>query len=124
MKKILIGLLAIFILIALTACGAKGKNAESVAKEFFTALQTQDFDTAKKLSTEESAGMLTLIEGFMVEGNEDMNNRFGLVSVEETGDTAAATFEAWNEASPDDKDTETMSMVKVDGDWKKKVEKE
>ncbi|MFO8144594.1 MAG: DUF4878 domain-containing protein [Candidatus Syntrophosphaera sp.] len=124
MNKLLIGLLAIVILVALAACGTSSDNPQAVAESFFSALETKDFEGAKKLATENSAGMLDLIQGFMQEENQDINNRFNVVSVEENGDNATITFEAWNSENPDDKDTDTMDMVKVDGAWKVKVEKE
>lgn len=124
MKKILIALVAIAILIAFTACGTSSKNPQAVAESFFNSLENKDFEGAKKLATAESAGMLDLISGFMQEDSKDMNNRFKVVSVEEEGDTATINFEAWNSETPDDIDTDTMDMVKVDGDWKVKVEKQ
>lgn len=124
MKRTLITLAVIAILIALAACGSSGKGPEAVAKSFLSALESKDFEAAKKLATEDSAGMLTLVEGFMQEDDKTQNNRFSVVSVEEEGDSATVTMEAWNSETPDKKDTDTLNMVKENGDWKVKLEKD
>jgi PBP1b-binding outer membrane lipoprotein LpoB len=68
MKKLSLLLLVVIAIMGLTACGNK---AENTAKSFFKALETQDFDTAKKLATEDGQQLLTLIQSMSESAPEE-----------------------------------------------------
>ncbi|MCK9557897.1 MAG: DUF4878 domain-containing protein [Candidatus Cloacimonetes bacterium] len=120
MKKISILLLVIVALLGLAACGNK---AESTAKSFFNALENQDFDAAKKLTTEEGQQLLTLVEGFAQSAGEEQiadmkKNKYEVVETVIDGDSAVVKYRQWNTDKPDEKEDHDLQMKKVDGAWK------
>ncbi|HCM16460.1 MAG: hypothetical protein WCY87_02740 [Candidatus Cloacimonadales bacterium] len=120
MKKISILLLIIVALLGLTACGNK---VESTAKSFFKALENQDFEAAKKLSTEEGQQLLTLIEGFAQSADEEQiadmkKTKYEIVETVVEGDSAVVKYRQWNTDKPEAKEDHELQMKKVEGAWK------
>lgn len=106
------------------ACGGSSDDPQAVAKDFLTALADQDYDAAKKLGTENTVQMLTMIESMadMAPEGEDMDMGADMDAIEwgETevdGDSAVVHYKA------EDKE-EKLDLVKVDGEWKVDMKKE
>jgi len=125
-KRIIVALLLVATLFALTACGNK---PEKTAQAFFNAMETHDIAAAKKLATQDSQALLTMAEGFLTEMDADQKAKldklkYNILETKVDGDSAVVTYEEWEAASPEAKKTKTLNMVKEDGNWKVKVEKE
>ena len=129
MKRIIIAILVIASLLLIAACGSKASGPEKTAQAFLDALENYDFTTAKSLATEESQGLLTMAEGFIGQmsdtDKEELDKKgYKIIKTEIEGETAVVTFEEWDVNDPETKKTNTLDLVKVDGDWKVKIEKE
>ncbi|MCB5253361.1 MAG: DUF4878 domain-containing protein [Candidatus Cloacimonadaceae bacterium] len=126
MKKLVYVFLIGLTLLALTACGVK---AEKSAKEFFNALEKQDFEGAKKHTTEAGQQLLTMVESFAENMSEEQKaelskTKYNILSTVEDGDNAVVNYEQWEEDSPEDKVTHELKMIKIDGAWKVDLAKE
>ncbi|MCB5259917.1 MAG: DUF4878 domain-containing protein [Candidatus Cloacimonetes bacterium] len=120
MKKMIILLLVMVAIFALAACGNK---AESTAKAFFKALENQDFDAAKKLSTDEGQQLLNFLQEFSKNASEDQlselkNTRYEILETVIEGDSAVVKYKQWNTETPDKIENHDLQMQKVDGAWK------
>lgn len=120
MKQISILLLIIIAMIGLAACGNK---PEATAKAFFKALETQDFEAAKKLATPEGKELLSIIQSFAENVSEEQkeemkSTRYQVLSSSVDGDIATVQYEQWNTDSPDNKESHSIQMKKIDGAWK------
>lgn len=120
MKQISILLLIIIAMIGLAACGNKPK---ATAKAFFKALETQDFEAAKKLATPEGKELLSIIQSFAENVSEEQkeemkSTRYQVLSSSVDGDIATVQYEQWNTDSPDNKESHSIQMKKIDGAWK------
>lgn len=120
MKKLSLLLLVVIAIMGLTACGNK---AENTAKSFFKALETQDFDTAKKLATEDGQQLLTLIQSMSESAPEEQKaeltkKRYNVLETIVEGDSATVKYEEYSTDNPDDKTTQELQMLKVEGSWK------
>jgi hypothetical protein len=100
------------------------KGPQAVAAKFLSALNNQDYDKAKKLGTESTVQMLTMIEsmaGMAPEGEDlDMGADMDSIEwgdVEIDGDEAVVHYTL--EGSK-----EKMDLVKQDGKWKVDMKKE
>lgn len=124
MKQILIVILLLATLLAAVACGKKD-NPESVADAFLTALEKQDFEGAKKYATTESEAMLAIIQSFMSQMKEEDMGKYShkIISSTVDGDSAQVTYETWSSLTPEERETQDLKMVKVDGVWKASLEK-
>lgn len=119
MKKLVLIALVLLALFALTACG---KKPNTVAKNFFQALQDKNFEAAKKLSTFNSQGYIegieTMYKGFSpVEKKNFDKTKYTVEKVEVDGDTATITYKRWKLGSPESNEEKTAPMVKEDGAW-------
>jgi len=125
MKQLLISMLVVFALLALAACSSPEKKAEATAGAFLSAVEQQDFESAKGLVTKESEGMLSIIEGFVTSTNKDDLGSYqhNILSTVVEGDTARVSYETWTKDSPDTKETQELKLIKTDGDWKVSLEK-
>lgn len=61
MNKLVAGI-TLFAVVFLASCGAKELTPKDVAKEFLTALQSQNFDKAQEFATKESSQMLNMLK--------------------------------------------------------------
>lgn len=125
MKKLILAILVIVTLLALSACG---KKPENTARAFLDALEKHDFAAAKQLATEDSQALLSMAESFVnemtAEQKTEMDQKgYEITKTEVDGDSAVVTFEEWDVENPSEKKTNTLNLVKIDGDWKVKVEK-
>lgn len=126
MKKLIYILLIAVVLLALTACGSK---AEKSAKEFFNAMENQDFAAAKNHTTEQGQQLLTMLESFTENMSDEQKaemtkTKYNILKTVEKDDSAIVTFEQWDVDSPEDKDTHELKMTKIDGAWKVDLAKE
>ncbi len=126
MKHIIVAMLLVATLLALTACGAK---PEKTAQAFFKAMETHDIAAAKKLATQDSQALLSMAEGFLTEMSAEQKAKldkmkYNIIETKVDGETAVVSYEEWEASSPEAKKTKTLNMVKEDGAWKVKVEKE
>jgi hypothetical protein len=119
-RKIFILLLILLALIGLAACGNKPENT---AKAFFKALEIQDFELAKKLATPEGQELLSIIQSFSENISEEqkaelMSTRYQVLKSTIDGDVATVQYEQWDTKTPDQKETHSLQMKKLDGAWK------
>ena len=109
--------LALISLLLLAACSKN--NPETVAKDWLTAFYHQDFEYAKKLSTDETKAVLTNIQGFSSALDDSVKKKAKAVnitvkSVKTEGDKATVTFSASN--SPDQEEP-PLKLVKQNDKW-------
>jgi hypothetical protein len=124
MKKTMIVILILATLMAIAACGKKA-NPEGVADYFLTALEKKDFETAKKMATPESEGMISIIESFMANMKEEDVGVYQhqITNTVVEGDSAQVSYEIWTSLKPDEREQQELKIVKVDGQWKASLEK-
>jgi predicted small lipoprotein YifL len=126
MKKIIIASLVLAILLAVAGCG---KKPEKTALQFFAAMEKNDFEAAKKLVTKDSEQLMTLAQTFMTQMTDEQkkevgNKKYKILDTKVTGDSAVVSYEEWDQEKPEARSTKEMKMVKEDGDWKVKLDKE
>lgn len=112
------GLLVSLLCLGLAACG---DAPEDVAEDFVLSLAKADFDRAMELSTAETAVLLGMFKGAAgkkPEGARDKDVAFKALGTRIDGDTAVVTFVDENNGKED-----TLSLKKVDGDWKVAMKK-
>lgn len=124
MKRILI-IVAIVIAIMLAGCG---KKPEATAKAFLQAIEKRDFEAAKQFTTKDSQELLNLAKSFMdsmsEEQKEDMKDyKFKIVESKMDGETAIVTYQEIDAKDPRINKTKEMRLVKEDGNWKVKLDK-
>ena len=116
MKKTILSVAVIlFMALVLVSCS---NGASNVAKSWLTAFYHGDYEAAKKLSTEETKGMLTQFAQFssMIPDSVKQQNKkivINVKDVKETGDKAVVTYSTSDQAAK----TEQISMVKQNGKW-------
>ena len=119
MRRIaLFGLLGI-LLFALFACGAK---ADNTAKSFFKALESNDYETARSLSTPSSARTLDWMESkykMLPESSTESvaKVRYLVKKTEVQGEAATVSYDSWVVGRGESKESKTLEMVKEDGKW-------
>ncbi len=118
MKKGIIFLsLLVLAVVSLTSCS---KNTpEAVAKDWLTAFYHQDYDVAKKLSTEETKAMLVTIQGFSGSLADSTKQKakqvtINIKSVKTEGDKATVTFTASNAPNQEEP---PLKLVKQSDKW-------
>lgn len=124
MKKVLFAILIIATLLAALACSKKS-SPEGIADSFLSAMETRDFEAAKKLATPESEGMLSIFESFMANMTEEDMGVYShkILDTVVEGDSARVSYEIWTSVSPDEKEQQELKLVKLDGEWKASLEK-
>lgn len=120
MSKLSILLVILVTLIGLSACQPK---PETAANAFFKALENQDFEAAKELSTQEGQQLLSLIQSFAENADEEQlaemkNTKYKVIETKVEGDSAVVVYEQWDTTNPDSKESHELQMRKIDGDWK------
>lgn len=120
MKKLQI--LLICSLVALSvACGG-GDSPKSVAENFLKAMNSMDFEGAKKYGTEDTGKLLDMMSGFaeMVPDSTKANEtKIEITGEKVEGDKATVTYKE------DGREGEIpLNLVKVDGKWKVSMSKE
>ncbi len=115
-------LFAVFVsLFQLSAC--MSNDPKEVAKSFLIAVEMDNYDEARELSTPQTAKIIDLLESLSHMDNsvksENQTNDIRIISEKIVNDTAYVVFES------DPKDgRETLMLIKVEGDWKANVTKE
>lgn len=117
MKKTLLTLsLAASVAFFLTGCT---KNTpKDVAKEWLTDFYHQDYESAKKLSTEPTKAMMTTLQGFTNVLPDSIKQKakavsINILSVKEEGNTATVTFNT----TDDQKEQPPLKLVKQNDKW-------
>jgi hypothetical protein len=118
MKKRISFLSLIIISLALLT-GCSKNTPEAVAKDWLTAFYHQDYDAAKKLSTEETKVMLSTIQGFSGSLADSIKQKAKQVtitikSVKTEGDKATVTFIASNTPNQEEP---PLKLVKQSEKW-------
>ncbi len=123
MQKILITILIIASLLAVAACT---KKPEATATAFLKAVESKDFETAKQLVTSDSFAMLSIIESFVqnIDAADIGKIEHQITETKVNGDSAIVTYDQWDESTPDDRQSNEIKLVKVDGEWKVSLEKD
>lgn len=117
MKKILLSLSLILVTGAfLVSCNKS--SPKDVAKEWLTDFYHQDYDAAKKLSTEETKNMMNTLQGFTNALPDSVKQKakgvtITIKSVKEDGNNAVVTFVA----SDDPKEQPPLKLVKQNDKW-------
>ena len=109
----MIGIIALVAVIgfAMTACGGRNDSPSDVVRKAITAMERGDTRGIEATCTPELAA---LIISMMEKAQGQVTERGGIASAVETidGDTAIV------EVTYNDGTSETMNLVKVDGQWK------
>jgi hypothetical protein len=117
MKKI-IGMLAMAL--CLVGCG---KGPDNVAVRFFEAMRDGKYEAAMEMAAKDTKPLIGLMQGMMTEDKriEEFAGEYKAVETKIDGDTAKVKIEH----SKDGKSkTENVDLVKEDGDWKVKINKD
>lgn len=116
MKKIILSITAIAILaITVVSCGSKS-SPKDVAVKFTKALNSMDFEGAKKLGTPETSKMLDMIasiSSMMPDSLKEQAKNFKVEAKDEKIDGDKASVMVTN----GDKGEEKIDLVKKDGKW-------
>nr|MDK2851108.1 hypothetical protein [Candidatus Cloacimonadota bacterium] len=126
MKRLLYIILIILALMALSACE---KSSEKTARNFFDAMEQQNFAEAKKYVTQDGQELLSMIETFAnsmspEQKDEMIAMRYKITEVVEQGDSATVRFQQWELNNPEEIQDQELKLVKVDGDWKVELAKD
>ena len=102
--------------VVLVSCNKSGPK--DVAKEWLTDFYHQDYDAAKKLSTEETKTMINTLQGFTSALPDSVKQNAKKVtitikSVKEDGNNATVTFMA----SDDSKEQPPLKLIKQNDKW-------
>lgn len=117
MKKNTVFVLAVLAMALMTAC--KSGTPKDVAREWLTDFYHQDYDDARKLSTEDTKNMMNILQGFTNALPDSVKQRakrvtINIKSVNEQGNTATVTFttsEDPNNVQP------PLKLVKQNDKW-------
>lgn len=117
MKKLLLSF-SVLILAGILMTGCNKSTPKDVAKEWLTDFYHQDYDAAKKLSTEETKTMINTLQGFTSALPDSVKQKAKAVvitikSVKEDGNNATVTFVA----SDDTKEQPPLKLVKQNDKW-------
>lgn len=118
MQKLTLSLAAL-ISILLTMTGCKNSDPRDTAIKFLTAVQTMNYDEAKKYATDDSKSMLDALSSFQkmmpASAREKYKNeKFAIKNVQQQGDEATVTYNNTDSSGPD----KTLKLKKVNGEWK------
>ncbi len=126
MKKAILILLVLATLLIIAGCGQKPQN---VADQFLTAMEKNDVETMKALSLEESHKTIEFIG--MIQNDSKIISSHKIISTEIVDDVATVKYtveltEEFKEETHQDEapQEETLTLVKVDGTWKVKIDKD
>jgi hypothetical protein len=118
MRRITIAILMGVLACVIIGCSSGSKDALSVAKEFWAALEDQNLEKAKSYATIETRNSLQLNER---EENEDVEIEFGEVTVEDSQTRVQTTMRSIGEESETTIPLETV-LVKEEGEWRVDVD--
>ena len=111
------------ITLTMSSCGGGGSQPKDVARTFLDAMEEQDWETAKSVSTKETKKMLDSMKGLMsMGGNKDKSTTGKLEEFKNTevnGDKAVVTYCCGKEGND-----AKLHLKKVEGDWKVHLNKE
>ncbi len=118
----------LFLAIALLAMLILGcaEKPSSVADKFLSAMQKNDVETMKSLSTEESVKAIEFIG--MIQQESRIIKSYKILGTETTDEMAKVTYTVeMNEdykSNDDENKEEVLTLVKRDGKWKVHIEKD
>lgn len=117
MKKNIFSVAIIAVLSILVASCTKN-TPKDVAKEWLTNFYHQDYEAAKKLSTEPTKAMMTTLQGFTRVLPDSIKQKakavsINILSVKEEGNTATVTFNT----TDDPKEQPPLKLVKQNDKW-------
>lgn len=126
MKQLKLAALALVLSLSLSSCS--GNGPEDTAKKFIEYTNQGEFSKAKELSTDKTAAMLGMAEGFaqgkmeeMKEKNKDV--KVEIISSEVNEDKATVKFKLTGGENTSGSENQ-LNLVKVDGEWKVDMNKE
>lgn len=93
--------------LVLASCGAGGP--EDAVKEFFSAINAEDYDKAKSVSTDDTDAVIDLM------AKSPMKDKKEITKVECKVEGEEADCECW---AKDEEETQKVVAKKVDGAWK------
>lgn len=113
----------------MVSCG-KESGPEGVAKNFLELTAKGEFGEAKKYCDEPTAQLLSMAEGLAQEKKEEMKDKkvtVEIISSEENEEGNTATVK-YKQAEGDEDiagaEEKTLTLKKIDGDWKVSIDKE
>lgn len=121
MKRTFTLLTVAIVTLAMTSCGG-GNNPKDVAKTFLKAMENQNWEDAKAVSTEKTGKMLDMMKGMSKMGNSDSSptGKFKEIKgVEKDGKEATVKYCC----DKNGKESE-MTLKKKGGEWKVHMKKE
>ena len=120
MKKIIVILVAVFVIILPGCKSGSNTNPKEVLNHFFEALSKRDINEAKKYATKDSEGMLSMMQmGMQNMNNEHANKMMEMINNMQMGDATIMGDKATVPVK-DKKSGETTDFLlkKESGDWK------
>jgi len=120
MKKIIVIIIAAFVVILPGCKSGSGANPKEVLNHFFEALAKRDINEAKKYATKDSEGMLSMMQmGMQNMNNEHANKMMEMINNMQMGDATIMGDKATVPVK-DKKSGETTDFLlkKESGDWK------
>ncbi|MFH0894789.1 MAG: hypothetical protein V2A54_10165 [Bacteroidota bacterium] len=117
MKKILKSLTVLVIAaVAFASCGSSS-SPKATAEKFLNHIQKKEYAEAKKLATKESEATIDMMASFGSMGGEQKEAKIEMKDEKIDGDKATVNY-------VENGENKTLSLVKVDGDWKVDMKKE
>jgi hypothetical protein len=120
MKKIIVIIIAAFVVILPGCKSGSGTNPKEVLNHFFDALSKKDINEAKKYATKDSDGMLSMMQmGMQNMNNDHADKMMGMINNMQMGDATIMGDKATVPVK-DKKSGETTDFLlkKEDGEWK------
>lgn len=117
-KLIIIGIL----LVAMLAIAGCGKNPNTIAKSFFHAMESKNYESARQYVTFSSVRKIEDLESYYKnlsasERKQEDKIKYSVLNTKVDGDRAVVTYKKWQLGSPESQEEKTLDMVKEDGDW-------
>jgi hypothetical protein len=127
MKKVVSLLLVVVAVVAFNSC-KKSDSPEAIAEKYVKAIETQKFDEAKALVTEDSKATIEMMQSMVAMGGEEAKKAAADAKVEikdmkcdTKGDASDCTCKVNN--GKEDKE-QKLHLVKKDGKWLVEQKKE
>ncbi|HEU5365283.1 MAG TPA: DUF4878 domain-containing protein [Hanamia sp.] len=120
MKKIIVIIIAAFVVILPSCQSGSGANPKEVLNHFFEAVSKRDMNEAKKYATKDSEGMLSMMQmGMQNMNNDHADKMMEMINNMQMGD-ATITGDQATVPVKDKKSGETTDFIlkKESGDWK------
>lgn len=117
MKKFFVSFFAL-LLLAVVSMSCNKNSPKQVATTWLTSFYHLDYETPKKMSTEDTKNLLSTLQQFATMVSDSDKKEYKKITVtvkdvKEKGDTAIATYTTSNDPGKD----QALQLVKLNGKW-------